>query len=169
MDATGRRPFLRLTGALFAITCLAAVVSSLDSPLATVLLFPGVGFTLLVVAGVTAHATGRWFLGAVGFVLLFVGLAPLGNIGGCAGCACEIPAGYEYWRHLRAGFTFTSPIGLGPAVRVTGEPVGCLCGCPYYYLPIGPIFAGHGALVLAVLLDYPRESFPGPLGAGEGL
>ncbi len=113
-------------------------------------LFLGLG-SLLVAAGFVGYVSGRWALSVGGFLFLFLSTVPPPFIGGCLGCAYDIPENYVYWQHIRVDFTFSSPLGLGPATRMTAEPAGCICGCPYYYLPLIPVFGGYGLLLLAVL------------------
>jgi len=148
MDAVVRRRAAEVSAILALGICLIILTDVLPVPFPLIGFVFGVGI-LLTAAGFVGYVTQRWALSVSGFLLLFLSTVPLQFVGGCLGCACHIPENYVYWQHIRAEFTFSSPIG--PVVGVTAEPVGCICGCPYYYLPLLPLLGGYGALLLAVL------------------
>ncbi len=150
MDVVSRKQVVGVYAVLTFGICLTVLTYVLSGLIPFIGLFLGLG-SLLVAAGFVGYVSGRWALSVGGFLLLFLSTVPPPFIGGCLGCVCDIPENYVYWQHVRADFTFSSPLGLGPATRVTAEPAGCICGCPYYYLPLIPLFGGYGLLLLAVL------------------
>ncbi len=149
MDAAARGRAAGVCAGLTVGLCLTVLPSVLSGPF--VGSFLGLG-CLLVVTGGVGYVSGSWALSVGGFLLLFLSAFPLSPfIGGCLGCACDIPENYVYWKHIRIDFSVASPAGLGPAARITADPANCICGCPYYYLPLVPLFGGYVLVLLAVL------------------
>lgn len=162
---TFRKRAAWVTAALALSTCLTVLLwvlhtgDGIAAPVA--LLALGVGAPLLV-AGYVGYVSRRVagvVLSAAGAVLLLVGVGlPQQVLRPCLGCLCTPPEQYVYWQHVRAEIAFSSPLGLGPAIRVTAEPADCLCGCPWYYLPLAPLLGGYGLLLLALRIRSPREA-----------